>query len=50
MTKTNAIGVISKTGLYGITFTHQDIVFEIAMWIKKEFKVFFKANDVLTEK
>ncbi len=33
MTKTNAIGVISKTGLYGRTFAHQDIAFEFAIWI-----------------
>jgi hypothetical protein len=38
--KTNAIGIISKTGRYGGTFAHQDIAFEFAMWISPEFKVY----------
>ena len=40
MAKTNAIGIISKTGRYGGTFAHQDIAFEFAMWISPEFKVY----------
>ena len=40
MEKTNAIGIISKTGRYGGTFAHQDIAFEFAMWISPEFKVY----------
>ena len=40
MEKTNAIGIVSKTGRYGGTFAHQDIAFEFAMWISPEFKVY----------
>ena len=40
MEKTNAIGIIAKTGRYGGTFAHQDIAFEFAMWISPEFKVY----------
>jgi len=31
--KTNAIGIISKSGRYGGTFAHKDIAFEFASWI-----------------
>lgn len=40
MTKTNAIGIISKAGRYGGTYAHRDIAFEFAMWISPEFKVY----------
>ena len=40
MAKTNAIGIISKTGRYGGTYAHKDIAFEFAMWISPEFKVY----------
>ena len=40
MTKTNAIGIIAKTGRYGGTYAHKDIAFEFAMWISPEFKVY----------
>ncbi len=40
MEKTNAIGIIAKTGRYGGTFAHRDIAFEFAMWISPEFKVY----------
>jgi hypothetical protein len=40
MQKTNAIGIIAKTGRYGGTYAHQDIAFEFAMWISPEFKVY----------
>jgi hypothetical protein len=40
MSKTNAIGIISKTGRYGGTYAHKDIAFEFAMWISPEFKVY----------
>lgn len=40
MQKTNAIGIISKTGRYGGTYAHKDIAFEFAMWISPEFKVY----------
>jgi hypothetical protein len=39
--KTNAIGIISKSGKYGGgTFAHQDIAFEFATWISAEFKLY----------
>lgn len=37
---TNAIGIISKSGRYGGTFAHKDIVFEFASWISAEFKLY----------
>ena len=38
--KTNAIGLISKSGKYGGTFAHRDIAFEFASWISAEFLIF----------
>ncbi|OGQ22331.1 MAG: DNA-binding protein [Deltaproteobacteria bacterium RIFCSPLOWO2_02_FULL_44_10] len=39
--KTNAIGIISKSGRYGGgTFAHKDIAFEFASWISAEFKLY----------
>jgi hypothetical protein len=38
--KTNAIGIISKSGRYGGTFAHKDIAFEFASWISVEFKLY----------
>lgn len=38
--KTNAIGIISKSGRYGGTFAHKDIAFEFASWISIEFKLY----------
>jgi hypothetical protein len=38
--KTNAIGIISKSGRYGGTFAHRDIAFEFASWISPEFKLY----------
>ncbi len=39
--KTNAIGLISKTGRYGGgTFAHKDIAFEFASWISAAFKLY----------
>ncbi len=40
MSKTNAIGILSKAGRYGGTYAHKDIAFEFAMWISPEFKVY----------
>jgi len=40
ISKTNAIGIISKTGRYGGTYAHKDIAFEFASWISAEFKLF----------
>ncbi len=37
---TNAIGIISKPGRYGVTFAHKDIAFELASWISIEFKIY----------
>ncbi len=38
--KTNAIGIISKSGINGGTFAHKDIAFEFASWISPEFKLY----------
>jgi len=38
--KTNAIGIISKSGRYGGTFANKDIAFEFATWISVEFKLY----------
>ena len=38
--KTNAIGIEAKTGRYGGTYAHKDIVFEFGMWISADFKFF----------
>ncbi len=38
--KTNALGIISKSGNAGGTYAHKDIAFEFAAWISSEFKLF----------
>ncbi len=38
--KTNAIGMISKSGQSGGTYAHTDIAFEFASWISPEFKLY----------
>ena len=38
--KTNAIGLVSKSGRYGGTFAHKDIAFEFASWVSVEFKLY----------
>jgi len=40
ISKTNAVGIISKAGRYGGTFAHKDIAFEFASWISAEFKLY----------
>ena len=41
ITKTNAIGIIAKTGRYGSgTFAHRDIAFEFGSWLSPEFKLY----------
>jgi len=41
ITKTNAIGIVSKAGRYGGgTFAHRNIAFEFASWLSPEFKYF----------
>ena len=37
--KTNAIGIMSKAGIYGGTYAHKDIAFEFGMWISPKFKL-----------
>jgi len=38
--KTNAVGIISKSGRYGGTYAHKDIAFEFASWVSVEFKLY----------
>ncbi len=38
--RTNAIGIISKSGRYGGTFAHRDIAFKFASWISVEFEIY----------
>ena len=38
--KTNAIGLLSKSGRYGGTYAHKDIAFEFASWVSVEFKLY----------
>ncbi len=38
--KTNAIGIVSKSGRYGGTFAHTDIAMEFASWVSPEFKLY----------
>lgn len=48
--KTNAKGVIAKTGRYGGTYAHKDIAFEFASWISPQFKLYLiKEFDRLKE-
>ena len=38
--KTNAIGIVCKSGRYGGTFAYSDIAMEFASWISAEFKLY----------
>jgi len=38
--RTNAIGVIAKTGRYGGTYAHKDIAFNFGMWISPVFQLY----------
>ena len=38
--KTDAVGIISRSGNGGGTFAHKDIAFEFATWISAEFKLY----------
>ncbi len=38
--RTNAIGLIAKTGRYGGTFAQKDIAFEFGSWLSAEFKLY----------
>ena len=34
--KTNAVGIIAKSGRYGGTYAHKDIAFEFASWVSPQ--------------
>ncbi len=38
--KTNAIGIVAKTGRYGGTYAHKDIAFNFGMWISPIFQLY----------
>jgi len=38
--RTNAMGIISKSGRYGGTYAHKDIAFKFASWISIEFELY----------
>lgn len=38
--KTNAVGIIAKSGRYGGTYAHKDIAFEFASWVSPQFKLY----------
>lgn len=38
--KTNAIGIVAKSGRYGGTYAHKDIAFEFASWVSPQFKLY----------
>jgi hypothetical protein len=40
ISKTSAIGIVSKQGRYGGTYAQKDIAFEFASWISVEFKLY----------
>jgi hypothetical protein len=37
--RTNAIGIIAKTGRYGGTYAHKDIAYHFGMWISPRFQL-----------
>jgi len=38
--KTNAIGIVAKTGRYGGTYAHKDIAMQFCMWISPVFQLY----------
>ena len=40
ITQMNAIGIVSKAGRYGGTYTHSDIAMSFATWISPEFQLY----------
>lgn len=40
VTKTNAVGIVSKAGRYGGTYAHKDIALQFAMWISPAFQLY----------
>ena len=39
--KTNAIGLVSKSGRYGGTYAHSDIALNFCYWLSPQFQVYF---------
>ncbi|MBL7824157.1 MAG: KilA-N domain-containing protein [Saprospiraceae bacterium] len=39
ISKTNAVGIISKSGRYGGTYAHKDIAMHFTMWLSPEFQL-----------
>ncbi len=37
--RTNAIGIVAKTGRYGGTYAHKDIAYHFGMWISPRFQL-----------
>lgn len=37
--KTNAIGIVAKTGKYGGTYAHPDVAYHFGMWLSPEFNL-----------
>ena len=37
--KTNAVGILAKTGRYGGTYAHRDIAYHFGMWISPKFQL-----------
>ena len=37
--KTNAVGILAKTGRYGGTYAHRDIAYNFGMWISPKFQL-----------
>lgn len=40
ISRTNAIGIISKAGRYGGTYAHRDIAFNFGMWLSPQFQLY----------
>ena len=40
VTRTNAIGIVAKTGRYGGTYAHKDLAFNFGMWISPVFQLY----------
>src|SRR5690606_15385429 len=38
--RSNAIGMLVKSGRYGGTYAHKDIAFHFAMWLSPEFQIY----------
>ena len=40
ISKTNAIGIVAKSGRNGGTYAHKDLAFEFASWVSPQFKLY----------